>query len=743
MADDAHDSSSPTPRDAAPPAAAQPDEAQPAGYRVPPLSQEGRTLTTSQGLRLRDTDHSLRAGARGPSLLQDHHLREKITHFDHERIPERVVHARGAAAHGHFESYGTAASRTVADFLAPGRVTEVFTRFSTVVGSRGSADTVRDTRGFATRFYTREGNYDLVANNIPVFFIQDGIKFPDIIHAAKPHPDREIPQAQSAHDTFWDFVSLHTEAQHHAIWQMSDRAVPRSYRMMEGFGIHTFRLTDAEGGTCLVKLHWKPLLGVHSLTWEEAQMLGGADPDFHRRDLADAIDAGHFPRWELGMQVLPDSAEEMFEGIDLLDPTKLIPEELAPVQPVGLLTLDRNPTNYFAETEQVAFHPGNLAPGIDVTDDPLLQARLFSYIDTQITRLGGPNFSQLPINRPHAPVDDMLRDGFGQQAVHEGIAPYSPNSLDGGCPMTAGADPSAFLDVPAPVAGSVRERRAPASFEDHFSQARLFWRSLTALERDHVVAAYSFELGRCREVAVRERQVQCLARIDAELCRRVAAALGLPAPEAEEPPAEDMPPSAALSQLGGRWPVDGRVVGVVVDPDVLPRDLEATLAELETARLRPLIIAPQGGEVVGRPVDRTFATAQTFELDGILLAGAPAAAVDARPTVDARAGTPVTGAAAVVDGAGRAVASAVDPRVIALVQGCWRHAKPIAAWQDGEQVVEDSGVAGRLAGLDPSGAGSGAAAGVVIAADGLAAAEALRDLLAEHRVWTRFEPAAS
>lgn len=742
MADDAHDTPSPTSPDAARPAAAQPDRTQPAGYRVPPLSQEGGTLTTSQGLRLRDTDHSLRAGARGPALLQDHHLREKITHFDHERIPERVVHARGAAAHGRFESYGTASSLTMADFLAPGRVTEVFTRFSTVVGSRGSADTVRDTRGFATRFYTREGNYDLVANNIPVFFIQDGIKFPDIIHAAKPHPDREIPQAQSAHDTFWDFVSLHTEAQHHAIWQMSDRAIPRSYRMMEGFGIHTFRLSNAEGETSLVKLHWKPQLGVHSLTWEEAQMLGGADPDFHRRDLADAIDAGQYPRWELGMQVLPDSPEEMFEGIDLLDPTKLIPEELAPVHPVGLLTLDRNPTNYFAETEQVAFHPGNLAPGIDVTHDPLLQARLFSYIDTQITRLGGPNFSQLPINRSHAPVDDMLRDGFGQQAVHEGIAPYSPNSLDGGCPMTAGADPSAFRDLPVPVAESVTERRAPASFEDHFSQARLFWLSLTALERDHVVAAYSFELGRCSATAVRERQVQCLASIDGELCARVAAALGLPAPQGSAPPTDDPAPSAALSQLGGRWPVDGRAIGVVVDPDVLPRDLEAALAKLESAGMRPLLIAPQGGTIAGRAVDRTLATAQTYELDAVLLAGAPAAAADARPTLDARAGTPVTGAGAVVDSAGEAVTSAVDPRVIALVQGCWRHAKAIAAWQDGERVVEECGVAGRIADLDPSGAGSGAAAGVVIASDGIAAAGALRDLLAEHRVWNRFQPAS-
>lgn len=412
---------------------------QPAGAaQENPRAQAETYLTTSQGARVRDTHQSLKAGERGPTLLQDHHLREKITHFDHERIPERVVHARGAAAHGIFESYGVAGKLTRARFLAEPVVTPVFTRFSTVVGSRGSADAVRDTRGFATKFYTAEGTFDLVGNNIPVFFIQDGIKFPDIVHAAKPHPDREIPQAQSAHDTFWDFVSLHTEAQAHAMWQMSDRGIPRSYRMMEGFGVNTFRLINAANETVLVKFHWKPKLGVHSLTWEEAQMVNGVDPDFHRRDLADAIESGAFPQWELGVQVFPDTEEEMFQGIDLLDPTKIVPEELAEVQPLGLLTLNANPKNFFAETEQVAFHPGHLVPGIDVTNDPLLQARLFSYIDTQLTRLGGPNFAQIPINRPHTETNDMLRDGFHQHGVHEGVAPYKPNTLDGGCPLLCG-----------------------------------------------------------------------------------------------------------------------------------------------------------------------------------------------------------------------------------------------------------------------------------------------------------------
>src|SRR3954452_409088 len=412
------------PRDPLPP---KPDQAgpdrrtatgAPSDVEAERVSAQGRFLTTAQGARLRDTDHSLKAGERGPTLLQDHHLREKITHFDHERIPERVVHARGAGAHGTFVGYGNARSICRAGFLARDVETAVFVRFSTVIGSRGSADTVRDTRGFATKFYTSEGTFDLVGNNIPVFFIQDGIKFPDLIHAAKPHPDVEIPQAQTAHDTFWDFVSLHTEATHMLMWVMSDRAIPRSYRTMEGFGVHTFRLVAADGGTTLVKFHWKPVAGVHSLVWEEAQIAAGVDPDFHRRDLAEGIAAGAFFEYELGVQVMPDDGTDSYAGIDLLDPTKIVPEELVPVQLVGKLTLNRNPTNYFAETEQVAFHTGNLVPGIEPTNDPLLQGRNFSYLDTQLSRLGGPNFAQLPINRPLAPVNDNHRDGMPQHAVH-------------------------------------------------------------------------------------------------------------------------------------------------------------------------------------------------------------------------------------------------------------------------------------------------------------------------------------
>lgn len=675
------------------------------------VAQQGRFLTTSTGARLRDTDHSLKAGDRGPTLLQDHHLREKITHFDHERIPERVVHARGAGAHGVFVGYGNAKPVCRAGFLARGKETPVFVRFSTVLGSRGSADTVRDTRGFATKFYTDEGTFDLVGNNIPVFFIQDGIKFPDIVHAAKPHPDREIPQAQSAHDTFWDFVSLHTEAQHHTIWNMSDRGIPRSYRTMEGFGVHTFRTVNAQGETALVKFHWKPRLGVHSLTWEEAQLIGGIDPDFHRRDLADAIESGAYPQWELGLQVFEDTEDETFQGIDLLDPTKLVPEELAPVQPVGLLTLTANPTNFFAETEQVAFHVGNLVPGIDVTNDPLLQTRLFSYVDTQLSRLGGPNFNQIPVNRPHAPVNDMLRDGFHQHAVHAGVAPYRPNSLDGGCPFhAAGPRDGAFVDVPVRVAESVKERDVPVSFADHFSQARLFWQSMTPVEKQHIILAYTFELSRCYEQAIRERQLLALAQIDPELCAEVATGLGLPAPAATAPLAEPEP-SPALSQLGLEWPTDGRIVGVVVADE---GDLDGVGQLVETIAdhgMVALVIGPHGGKLSdGTVVQRTFGGGRSVEYDALLVAGCPAPAPDALPVRDAKADDP---------------GQPLDPRIRLMLEECYRHAKAIGVWGAGVEALAAAGI--------PAGA-----AGIVSAAGPAEALAGVEGLLGSHRVWERF-----
>ncbi|SDR96371.1 catalase [Microlunatus soli] len=672
--------------------------------------QQGAHLTTSQGARLRDSDHSLKAGERGPSLLQDHHLREKITHFDHERIPERVVHARGAAAHGVFEGYGTAEPITMAGFLAKGKQTPVFTRFSTVLGSRGSADTVRDTRGFATKFYTDEGTFDLVGNNIPVFFIQDGIKFPDVVHAAKPHPDREIPQAQSAHDTFWDFVSLHTEAQHHTIWNMSDRGIPRSFRMMEGFGVHTFRMINADGDSTLVKFHWKPRLGVHSVTWEEAQLINGIDPDFHRRDLADAIEAGGYPQWELGIQTFPDTPEQTFQGIDLLDPTKIVPEELVPVQPIGLLTLNKNVSNYFAETEQVAFHPGHLPPGIDVTDDPLLQARLFSYIDTQITRLGGPNFNQIPINRAHAPVNDMLRDGFHQDAVHNGVAPYKPNSLDGGCPFFAGTADKPFVDAAVTIPdGSAKVRAQPASFDDHFSQPRLFWQSMSPVEQQHIIGAYTFELSKVYEQAIKERQLIALANIDATLCAEVAAGLGLGVPKATEQPVE-MSPSPALSQVGREWPLDGRLVGIVTDADPDAAQLRELREEISSTGMVPLIIAAHGGSIEDIPIQRTFSNTRSVEFDAVLLAGCPAPAPDAQVSRDSKAGA--TGD------------DQLDPRVMLLIAECFRQAKIIGAWGPGTDAL-------RIAG-DYSGVGivTDPAPGAVL--------NEVRRLLGTHRAWDRF-----
>ncbi|MDX1891181.1 catalase [Mycolicibacterium sp. 050158] len=658
-------------------------------------AQSGRYLTTAQGLRLPDTDHSLKAGSRGPTLLEDFHLREKITHFDHERIPERVVHARGAAAHGVFESYGAAASVTKAGFLAKGVTTEVFCRFSTVLGSRGSADTVRDTRGFAVKFYTDEGNFDLVGNNMPVFFIQDGIKFPDVIHASKPQPDREIPQAQSAHDTFWDFVSLHTEATHHVFWNMSDRGIPRSLRTMEGFGVHTFRLANARGETSLVKFHWKPIAGVHSLVWEEAQIAAGVDPDFHRRDMADGIEAGAPLEYELGLQVMPDDGSDTYEGIDLLDPTKLVPEELVPVQLVGRLTLNRNPTNYFAETEQVAFHTGNLVPGIEPTNDPLMQARLFSYLDTQLTRLGGPNFTQLPINRPHCPVNDMLRDGMHQSAIHTGVAPYRPNGIDGGEPLVASAEEGGYVPTPRQVDGPVA-REQPVSFEDHFTQPAMFYRSLSAIEKAHIVEAFTFELGKCYEKSVKERELEVLANVDTELCRQVADGLGLPAPQGNPPTGDTV--SAALSQVVTTpGPVAGRKVAVIADAGSDLAGISALTKALERKGVTVLVTAPVGGTLrAGRRavvVDRTFATARSIEFDAVVVA----------------AGTTPT----------------PDIKLVVLLQETFRHCKAVGAWGDGVSLLDAAGI-------------DRAAAGVLIASDAdKAFGSDLTTALGLHRAWAR------
>lgn len=487
-------------------------------------------LTTNQGLRINDTDDSLKAGERGPTLMEDFHFREKMTHFDHENIPERIVHARGSGVHGYFQVYESMAEYTKAGFLQdPFVKTPVFVRFSTVVGNKGSADTVRDARGFATKFYTQEGNYDLVANNIPVFFIQDGIKFPDLVHAVKPDPDSHMPQASAAHDTFWDFISLMPESMHMIMWLLSDRAIPRSFRMMDGFGVHTFRFVNEKGKGRFVKFHWKPVQGTFSLVWDEAQKLAGKDPDWLRRDLWEAIEKGEYPEFELGVQIVEEE-DEMNFAFDLLDATKIIPEELVPVKIIGKMTLNRNPDNFFAETEQVAFHPGNLVPGIDVTNDPLLQGRLFSYLDTQLNRFNSANFHEVPINSPKCPVHNNQQDGFMRQTVNKGKVNYFPNSLGGGCPMMAPEKMGGYMHYMEKVDGrKIRERSD--SFRDHYSQATLFWKSLTEPEQKHLVEAAHFELGKVETKAIREKMLGHFHQIDPELARRVAKGIGVEVPK--------------------------------------------------------------------------------------------------------------------------------------------------------------------------------------------------------------------
>ncbi len=488
-----------------------------------------QVLTTNQGVPIADNQHSLRAGLRGPTLLEDFILREKLTHFDHERIPERIVHARGSAAHGVFEAYESLTEFTwAAPFAEAGKQTPVFVRFSTVAGERGSFDTARDARGFAVKFYTDQGNWDLVGNNIPVFFIQDAMKFPDLVHALKPEPHHAMPQAASAHDTFWDFVSLMPESTHMLTWVMSDRGIPRSYRMMQGFGVNTFRFVNADGLSHFVKFHWTPKLGTHSLVWDEAMKLGGADPDYHRRDLCEAIERGDYPEWELGVQLISDEEAEQF-SFDILDATKIVPEELVPVRPIGRMVLNRNPDNFFAETEQAAFCTAHVIPGIDFSNDPLLAGRIHSYVDTQISRLGGPNFHEIPINAPLAPVHNNQRDGMHRQAVHRGRVSYEPNSLGGGCPFQAGS--MGFTSFPEPVYED-KLRGNPERFAEHYHQARMFYVSQTAVERRHIINAFRFELSKVTVPAIRERMVSSLVNVHEELAQGVASGLGIAVPAA-------------------------------------------------------------------------------------------------------------------------------------------------------------------------------------------------------------------
>jgi catalase len=495
---------------------------------------EGQFLTTNQGVRVNDDDNSLKVGARGPTLMEDFIFREKMMHFDHESIPERVVHARGSAAHGFFQPYESMREFTRAKFLSdPSVKTPVFTRFSTVVGSRGSADTVRDVRGFAVKFYTEEGVFDLVGNNMPVFFIQDANKFPDLVHAIKPMPDNEMPQASAAHDTFWDFASLMPELTHMLMWVLSDRALPRSYRMMEGFGVHTFRWVNERGEGRFIKWHWRPTLGTSSLVWDETQKIAGKDPDFNRKDLWEAIEMGHFPEWELCVQMIEEKDEHAFD-FDILDATKIWPETDVPLRKVGKMTLNRNPDNFFSETEQVAFHPGHVVPGIDFTNDPLLQGRLFSYLDTQLNRFNSANFHEIPINRPLAPVVNNQGAGFMRMTIGKGKVNYFPNSLGGGCPMTASAEQGGFVHYMEKVDGhKIRERSE--SFKDHFSQATMFWHSITKPEQDRLVSALHFELGKVESYEVRHRVIyELFNKVDHQLARRAAEGIGVPPPETDE-----------------------------------------------------------------------------------------------------------------------------------------------------------------------------------------------------------------
>ncbi|HDS1733582.1 catalase HPII [Pseudomonas sp. BP8] len=590
----------------------------------------GEALRTNQGVKIADNQNSLKAGARGPSLLEDFIMREKITHFDHERIPERIVHARGTGAHGYFQSYGDHAALTKAGFLRdPEAITPVFVRFSTVQGPRGSGDTVRDVRGFAVKFYTDEGNFDLVGNNMPVFFIQDAIKFPDFVHAVKPEPHNEIPTGGSAHDTFWDFVSLVPESAHMVIWAMSDRAIPRSLRMMEGFGVHTFRLINAEGVASFVKFHWKPAQGVHSVLWDEAQKLAGKDTDYHRRDLWEAIETGDYPEWELGVQIVPEADEHKFD-FDLLDPTKIIPEELVPVTPLGKMVLNRNPDNFFAEVEQIAFCPGHIVPGIDFSNDPLLQGRLFSYTDTQISRLGGPNFHEIPINRPVAPNHNGQRDALHRMTIDKGRASYEPNSIDGGWPKeTAPAAEDGGFESHQERIDATKIRQRSESFSDHFSQARLFFQSMSENEQQHIIKAYSFELGKVEREHIRIREVnEILANIDLKLAAAVAANLGLPAPKkgTVQVKGSSLAKSPALSQMNlpGSVGIKGRKIALLVADGVDGADVDRLVKALEAQAARPLLLGPSSAPVKtadgkALPVDASMEGMPSVMVDGILV----------------------------------------------------------------------------------------------------------------------------
>jgi catalase len=678
-------------------------------------------LTTNQGVAVADNQNSLKYGVRGPALLEDFILREKITHFDHERIPERIVHARGSGAHGFFECYEPLTDiTTAAPFQAAGKITPTFVRFSTVQGARGSKDTARDVRGFAVKFYTDEGNWDLVGNNIPVFFIQDAMKFPDLVHAVKPEPHHHMPEAASAHDTFWDFVSLMPESTHMLMWVMSDRAIPRSYATMQGFGVHSFRMVNAAGESVFVKFHWTPIAGTHSLVWDEAVKISGADPDYHRRDLWERIESGNYPEYELGLQIFTEEQAEAF-SFDILDATKIIPEELVPIRPVGRMVLNRNPDNFFSETEQVAFCTAHVVPGIDFSNDPLLAGRIHSYVDTQLTRLGGPNFHEIPINAPIAQVHNNQRDGFHRQAIFRGRVSYEPNSLAGGSPFQAGAE-QGFVSVPARIRadedqGKVRAK--PEKFADHYTQATLFFESQTPVEKDHIANAFRFELSKVTVPAIRERTVAMLRNASEELAQKVADGLGMtelpdPLPLAlAEPETPEVLKSPALSLLArpGTAPLRGRKVALLVGPGV---QAEALL-QIQAALLEQGAI----GRLVG-PRIGPFPTAS----GGI---------VNADASLENEPGF-LFDALVLPDGAEAVAALAQDGHTAEFIKDQFRHCKTILVLGASQALLTKAGVP---ASMDKSQAQGGTGLIVAEAGDAAAATEAFLAALAKHRHFGR------
>ncbi len=672
-------------------------------------------LTTNQGVKVSHTDDSLKAGTRGPTIMEDFHFREKLTHFDHENIPERVVHARGSGAHGYFQVYESMAEYTKAKFLQdPSKKTPVFVRFSQVVGFRGSADTVRDVRGFATKFYTEDGNYDLVGNDIPVFFIQDAIKFPDLVHAIKPEPHHHMPQASAAHDTFWDFISLMPESMHMIMWLLSDRGIHRSYRMMEGFGVNTFRFVNEQGKSRFVKFHWKPKLGLHALVWDEAQKISGKDPDFLRRDLWEAIEMGDYPEYEFGVQMIDEEDEFKFD-FDVLDPTKLWPEELVPVKIIGKMVLNRNPDNFFAETEQVAFHPGNVVPGIDFSNDPLLQGRLFSYLDTQLIRLGGPNFHEIPINRSIAAIHNNQRHGHHRMMINQGRVAYSPNSLDRGHPLPAPEERGGYMHYAEKVEGR-KTRQRSESFMDHFSQATMFWNSQSDAEKQHLIEAFHFEIGKVDDMAVRERMVDMLTKVDGDLAVQVAKGVGVPSPHTEGQNRETLISKALSMEDTVKDTIESRKIAILIaegfDYEHVMQTKQALMdggARVKTvSKYRGHIKSSNGEEM---EADENYHTTESVLFDAVYVPGG-------RQSIDMLK---------------------MQGDALAFVTEAFKHCKPIAASGEGIELLQ----AANLKGAEFAGQGSN---GSLVSEQGVvtvqgsnmdAFAKKFVEAIAQHRHWMR------